>query len=236
MPWVEMYRGGMEDIPPYPKPNRADFPDARAYKSAYEKWRYVTVPGAKERACQRSIQSRKNDPLADEKRRAYQNQRYQNDDIHREKINAKNMKSYYDNHEERKAKLKAYWHDNKDELKTRYRGYYQKYRDDNRDTERERYRQHYQANPDYYQVKSRIRQEGQLQATPKWLTKEQKAAISTIYRKARQLTKLTGVKHVVDHIGPLNGKNSCGLHVPWNLQVIPETENLRKGRKESDDG
>jgi hypothetical protein len=222
----------MANIPPYPKPNRADFSDSRAYKSAYEKWRYVTVPGAKERACERSIQSRKRDPLADEKRRAYQQARYDSDDVYREKINAKNRKFAADNVEYIKEKNRAYHYAHKDELRPRRLEYWQKYSEENRDALREKSKRDYLANPDYYQVKSRIRQEGQLQATPKWLTKEQKAAISMVYREARKLTKLTGVKHVVDHIGPLNGKNSCGLHVPWNLQVIPETENLRKGRRE----
>jgi|SRR5580692_3611242 hypothetical protein len=234
MPWVEMYRGGMENIPPYPKPNRADFSDARAYKSAYEKWRYVTVPGAKERACQRSIQSRKNDPAAAEKRRAYQTGRYQNDDAYREKINAKNRKFAHDNPEYMKEKSRAYQQAHREEIRNQRVDYWPKFYEKNKEGERERYRRNYLANPDYYQVKSRIRQDGQLQATPKWLTKEQKAAISAVYREARKLTKLTGVKHVVDHIGPLNGRNSCGLHVPWNLQVIPEVENLRKGRKEPD--
>lgn len=236
MPWVEVYRGGMTNIPPYPKPNRADFTDARAYKSAYEKWRYVTVPGAKERACVRSIQSRKNDPEAAEKRRAYQNARYDSDDVYRAKINAKNRKFANENPEYIKEKNYAYQLAHKEEIRARHSVYHRVYHEENKEKIREKYKRHYLANPDYYQVKSRIRQEGQLQATPKWLTKEQKSAISMIYREARKLTKLTGVKHVVDHIGPLNGKNSCGLHVPWNLQVIPETENLRKGRREWPDG
>ena len=63
-------------------------------------------------------------------------------------------------------------------------------------------------------------------ATPKWLTNEQKAEIQWYYSEAQRLG-LT-----VDHIWPIRGKNSCGLHVPWNLQLLTQRDNDVKGNKE----
>lgn len=64
--------------------------------------------------------------------------------------------------------------------------------------------------------------------TPKWLTSDQLDAIKLRYKEARALTRMTGVKHNVDHIVPLQGKTVSGLHVPWNLRVIPARDNARK--------
>jgi len=58
------------------------------------------------------------------------------------------------------------------------------------------------------------------------------AAMNCIYAEARGKTESTGVPHVVDHYWPLNGKYSCGLHVPSNLQVITQADNDAKGNKE----
>jgi hypothetical protein len=69
------------------------------------------------------------------------------------------------------------------------------------------------------------------QATPKWLTRKQKTEIRQIYQIAITMTKTTGEQYVVDHIVPLLGKDVCGLHVPWNMRVITQEENLKKSNK-----
>jgi len=71
-----------------------------------------------------------------------------------------------------------------------------------------------------------------LSATPGWLTAMQKAQIQEFYEIATARTTQTGVAHEVDHIYPLQGKKARGLHVPWNLQVLTSSENVRKKNKE----
>lgn len=72
------------------------------------------------------------------------------------------------------------------------------------------------------------RRAGINQAAPSWVDKAQ---LEAIYKKCKQLSKDTGIKHHVDHIVPLKNKRVCGLHVPWNLQIIPAEVNLRKHNK-----
>jgi hypothetical protein len=68
-------------------------------------------------------------------------------------------------------------------------------------------------------------------ATPPWISRQQKADIRQLYQIAITMTKTTGEQYVVDHIVPLRGEDVCGLHVPWNLRVITQEENLKKSNK-----
>lgn len=84
---------------------------------------------------------------------------------------------------------------------------------------------YYQKNKSRWAAKTRSRQVAKLNATPIWLTIEQKGLMQDFYEVARLLSLC------VDHIVPLRGNSVRGLHVPWNLQLLTRSENSSKGNR-----
>ena len=123
-----------------------------------------------------------------------------------------------------KAAGRRYYERNAEQVKARAQGRAQE--------EVRKYRErHKVANPELYKELTNARRRRFRQATPKWLTVEQKMEIRLKYRLAVELSRVTKIRHAVDHIIPLHGETVCGLHVPWNLRVITQEENLLKSNK-----
>ena len=90
---------------------------------------------------------------------------------------------------------------------------------------------HKKRNPEYYKALVSVRKRRHRKATPQWITASHKLSMRQLYLQAMELTKITGERYVVDHIIPLISEEVCGLHVPWNLRVITQEENLKKSNK-----
>ena len=70
-----------------------------------------------------------------------------------------------------------------------------------------------------------------LSATPKWLTPEQLKEIEGYYTLAKEQSLLLGYPVHVDHIVPIKNDTVCGLHVPWNLQLLHASANISKNNR-----
>lgn len=126
---------------------------------------------------------------------------------------------------------RQYKEDNKDQFSEYHKQYRKQYYEDNKDKILEQHKHYKKANRPKFNALNAKRNATKLNATPDWLTSEELQQIEEFYREAQTLKLLTGQKYHVDHIVPLQGENVCGLHVPWNLQVLEASENIKKSNK-----
>lgn len=156
-------------------------------------------------------------------------------EVHKEKLQVKSKEYYLINKEVILIKAKNYRESNSEKIAE----YHKEYAVNNRE-KLTKYLSNYiklhrQNNKYLYAAKDARRRAAKLQALPKWLTKAEHEEIKELYEIARMFKLYTGEEYHVDHIVPLQGENVCGLHVPWNLQVIPAKENLSKSNKLQED-
>ena len=155
---------------------------------------------------------------------------------------SRSLKKHYANHEAGKERLRQSYEKRKAAHPTLSADLYAK----NREKSLEYSKAYYEANAEDRKAKQRLWSKTnrgtanalgrkyklkKINATPKWLSESQLLHIKCKYQLAAMLN-IHGVEpwHV-DHIVPIRGKDVCGLHVPWNLRVIPAKENMTKGNR-----
>lgn len=136
---------------------------------------------------------------------------------------------YEANREEYIKRAKDWYYANKEKKKEYDKKRYAVNKDEMRAYERERRKlPHRKA---AHAEETRRRRMHLKQATPSWITQEDKQLIKDIYTLSAVYNLHSGLKWHVDHILPLRGELVCGLHVPDNLQIILATENIKKHNK-----
>lgn len=149
------------------------------------------------------------DCLREGKRRSYLKKKAQ--------YNAKS-RAYFKENRAQVLAINAKWRNENPELMSQYVA---KYRgsEKGKATRRIDNRKRYESG--YRKAWNFVRRRGIEKATPDWVDRKQ---LVEFFKNRPQ-------GYHVDHIVPLRGKNVCGLNVPWNLQYLPASENLRKSNK-----
>lgn len=122
---------------------------------------------------------------------------------------------------------KLWKHNNKEKVSLSGKKYYQA----NKEKINARSTIWWKNHPEQHANKQAARRARKRKAMPKWLTQKQLDHIKTYYAAARMFTLEFGMQMDVDHIIPLKGKDVCGLHVPWNMQIMEHITNTAKGNR-----
>lgn len=150
------------------------------------------------------------------------------------------LKEYKEvNSEKIKSTRKNYLTSNKDKIQASNKSYREAnrekvrasqkvYKESNPEKVLESSRKYRTRNKHKYAAYSSRRRAAERQAQPSWLDKDDLKRIEITYGLRELKSFVTGQEYEVDHIVPLRGATVCGLHVPWNLRVIPKIDNRRK--------
>jgi len=158
----------------------------------------------------------------------------------KDKVQERNKKNYLENKQEAKDRSKAWKKDNRERVNElnrknydaeKRREYSAVYRKENKDKRSTYNKEWLKERPGWANAYAAKRRDAVRKAALSCASQKDLEEIKGIYALAKKMTELTGQPHHVDHVVPIKGKSVCGLHVPWNLQVITATENLKKSNK-----
>ncbi len=121
----------------------------------------------------------------------------------------------------KRNKAKQWYLDNKEQKQE----YDRQYTDSHREEKRSAVTRYHRKYPDKRRARVSARRARVKACTPPWAPYRD---ILAMYLSAQRVSGCLSIKHHVDHIIPLKGRLVSGLHVPWNLRVVPAIVNIRK--------
>lgn len=150
--------------------------------------------------------------------------------------NPERVKEYMDNwHESNRDRRRLQYNENKEAILAQSRAYNEAHREEtlaryqaNREESIAKSVAWAQANPERANATRAKHRAARRNQTPPWLNKAHFVEIEGYYQFCRIFNQS---KLHVDHVVPLQNDNVAGLHAPWNLQILTQSENNSKKNK-----